>query len=135
METLRWQQNPRYIQQLVRKNVWRSGENGTDPYGWFLLRSEGELKRDWSQSMGSGATLGAGQYPAKFSFDVTSANCSSDFVAFHTGLAASASQASIIAYTNLYVGCGGSVPTTYWAYNTGGTISTFPGRIASGIRA
>jgi hypothetical protein len=124
METLRWQQNPRYIQQLVRRNVWRSGENGTDPYGWFLRRGEGELKRDWSQSMGSGATLGAGQYPAKFSFDVKSANCSSDFVAFHTGLAASASQASIIAYSNLYVGCGGSVPTVYWAYDTGGTIST-----------
>lgn len=74
--------------------------------------------------MGSGATVGAGQYPAKFSFDVTTASCSTDFVAFNTGLTGSASQASVIAYSNLYSGCGGSVPSTYWAYDTGGTAST-----------
>ena len=35
-------------------------------------------------------------------------------------------QASIVAFNNLYVGegCGGTNPTTSWAYNTGGTVVT-----------
>ena len=33
-------------------------------------------------------------------------------------------QASLIAYDNLYSGCTGTVPQIYWAYDTGGTIST-----------
>jgi hypothetical protein len=55
-------------------------------------RYEGVLEGDWSQSMGTGASLGAGQYPAKFSFDLRSANCATDFVAFHTGLLAFSSS-------------------------------------------
>jgi hypothetical protein len=30
----------------------------------------------------------------------------------------------VIAYNNLYHGCGGTVPSVYWAYDSGGTIST-----------
>jgi hypothetical protein len=67
------------------------------------------LKRDWSQDIGPGATVGAGNYPAKFSFSSTTANCASatqpDFVVYGTGLAGSATQASIVAYDNLYSGC------------------------------
>ena len=45
--------------------------------------------------MGAGATVGAANYPAKFSFDPTSANCVTpvtpgqqpDFVVYNTGLA------------------------------------------------
>jgi hypothetical protein len=37
------------------------------------------------------------------------------------------SQASILAYDNLYSGCTGTVPSMYWAYNTGG------GRIANSV--
>jgi hypothetical protein len=125
VETFRWQQEPRYFQQVLRRNAQQSAEGGADSRGWWFQRRHlNELGQDWSQSLGAGATIGAGQYPAKFSFSVTAANCASDFVAFHTGLAGSVSQASIIAYSNLYTGCGGTVPTTYWAYNTGGTIST-----------
>ena len=55
---------------------------------------------------------GGGGYPAKYSFLTTSANCDStatpDFVAYNTGLAGSATQASIIAYDNLYSGCSGA---------------------------
>ena len=29
-----------------------------------------------------------------------------------------------MAYENLYSGCGGNVPSTYWAYNTGGSVVT-----------
>jgi len=39
-------------------------------------------------------------------------------------LAGAAGQASIIAYNDVYSGCG-TVPSVSWAYNTnGGTIST-----------
>jgi hypothetical protein len=78
------------------------------------------------------ATVGADQYPAKFSFSTTSASCDSapttpDFAVFTTGLAGSSTQPSIIAYDNLYTGCTGSHPLIYWQYNTnGGTIVTSP---------
>jgi hypothetical protein len=88
------------------------------------------MKRDWSQSMGSGATVGAQNYPAKYSFNATTANCASaaqpDYVVYGTGLTGSATQASIAAYDNLYAGCSGIVPMVYWAYNTGGTVTTSP---------
>lgn len=78
--------------------------------------------------MGSGATTGLGMYPAKYSFSISSANCSGpgqpDFVVYNTSLMGLSTQASIIAYDNLYSGCSGNVPSTYWAYNTGGTIVT-----------
>ena len=91
-----------------------------------LRRSGLTISRDWSVSLGPNATVGAGNYPAKFSFDVTTANCGTapqpDFVVFNTGV--SGSQASIVAYDNLYSGCGKSVPTTYWAYNNLGIVAT-----------
>jgi len=80
---------------------------------------------------GLAATVGEGQYPAKFSFSTTVANCASastpDFVAYNTGVPGSSSQASIIAFFNIYTGCSTTtypVPAPYWAYNTGGTILT-----------
>jgi len=80
-------------------------------------------------SLGPGGKVGAGQYPAKFSFSLTTAHCASDpnpdFVAFNTSLTGSATQSSIIAFDNLYSGCtGATVPATYWAYNTGGKVVT-----------
>jgi len=45
-------------------------------------------------------------------------------VVYNTGLAGTSTAASIIAYDNLYAGCGGIVPSVYWAFNTGGTIVT-----------
>jgi hypothetical protein len=111
-------QSPRYAQQWLRRNVERRHRR---------RKSHGAIKADWSQSMGTGATVGAGQYPAKFSFSVTTDSCTNDFVIFNTSLAGTAGQASIIAYNNLYSGCGGTVPSVYWAYDTGGTISTSVG--------
>ena len=87
-------------------------------------REKHKLKRDWSVNMGESATVGSGQYPGKFGFDVNSSSCANDYVVFNTGLAGSASQASIIAYNNLYSGCGETVPSSYFAYNTGGKITT-----------
>jgi hypothetical protein len=76
------------------------------------------LTRDWSMNMGSGATVGAGGFPAKYSFNISSANCSSDYVVFNAGLAGGASQPTIIAYNDLYSGCGGAVPQALWQFNT-----------------
>ncbi len=100
------------------------------------LRSAGlqpggtQAHRDWSKNLGTGATVGAGNYPAKFSFDITTANCGNattpDYVVYSAGLAGSATQASIAGFDNLYSGCTGNVPSVYWAYNTGGQILTSP---------
>ena len=74
--------------------------------------------------------MGPTNFPAKFSFDITQATCASDpspdFVIFPTGLASSGTQASIVAYDNLYSGCGGTKPQVYWAYDTGGQVLTSP---------
>ena len=136
---------PRYWQQWLRRNGMQSPtpdqqttdspstdlpatnpfpENAAAP----LTTPRKRFKRDWAKSLGPGATVGAGQYPAKFSFGATSASCGGDpqpdFVAFNTSVPGSATQASIVAFDNLYSGCTGTVPTTYWAYNTGGTVQT-----------
>lgn len=79
--------------------------------------------------MGGSATVGAGMYPAKFSFNpIGAANCGSaaspDFVVYNTSAAGSSTQASIVAYDNLYSSCSGQVPSVYWAFNTGGTVKT-----------
>ena len=86
------------------------------------------IKKDWSMSLGSGATVGAGQYPAKFAVSTTP-SCS-DWVAYNTGVAGSSgTQANIEAYDNIYgtntpseTGCGTAtvaVPKVYWSYYSG----------------
>ena len=131
----RVQQEPRYWQQLFRRSQATPPEAESDmalpfelPHGSKTSTGSKshKLKRDWSEPMGTGATVGAGQYPGKFGFDVTTSSCANDFAIFNTSLAGAAGQASIIAYNNLYPGCPtGTVPSGYFAYNTnGGTIST-----------
>jgi len=154
-QSLRVRQDLRFWHQWYRRNVRRAipvsepafeesqdqNENlpwmDGDWFGWFYWfprkhhprPPRNALKRDWAISLGPNATVGAGNYPAKFSFDISTANCASaaqpDFVVFNTGVATS-SQASIVAYDNLYSGCSssGSVPSTYWAYNTTGSVVT-----------
>ena len=75
--------------------------------------------------------VGAGNYPAKFSFNATSSspiNCASaanpDYVVYNTGATGSATQASVVAYDNIYATtCSGQVPSVYWAFNTSGKSS------------
>ena len=80
----------------------------------------------------SGRRGTAGNFPGKYSFNLTTANCASDaspdFVVYSTGLTGTFNQATIFAFDNLYTGCTGTVPTVYWAYNTGDgeTILTSP---------
>jgi len=122
--------DPRYWQQWNREHLVRTlktGDVGLSTLGF--LPSDGS-QRDWSQNLGSGANAGAGVFPAKYSFQITTATCASgakpDYVVFSTGIQGTSSQASIVAFDNLYSGCSGIVPTVYWAFNTGGRILTSP---------
>ncbi len=83
------------------------------------------LDKDWSEGLGTGI-INPNTFPAKWSFSTGTASCANDFVVYPTGLAGSATEASIIAYYNVYSGCGGTVPKVDWAYNTGGTVTLSP---------
>ena len=101
------------------------------------VRHRGKHKQqpgvDWSVSLGANGTEVQG-YPAKFSFDVTATpNCLKDFVVFPTFVAGSATQATIVAYNNLYSTqgvagglCNQNGPTVMWSYNTGGAVRSSP---------
>jgi hypothetical protein len=146
--------DPRYQMQQLKRSLTQPSAAAQDfAARMTLLRgpiadseADGEMpakslkhpvKKDWSMNLGSG-TMGADQYPAKYSFSTTAAGlCSNsstpDYVVYNTGLAGSntgTKQANIIAYDNIYSGCpsaGGSstVPLVYWSYYTGtGTAST-----------
>jgi len=123
--------DPRFNLQQIKQNTaaQRPGDQLAIEAAKVTVHTPKErLDRDWSENLGTNAKVGADQYPAKFSFFTSTANCGNatqpDYVVFNTSLAGSASQASIVAYDNLYSGCTGTVPSVYWAYNTGGTIST-----------
>lgn len=134
------QQDPRYWHQWHHRALQAAGA-APEPSKYpplSLAESEASKQKSqtglWGQSLVSAsATVGALNYPAKFSFSTsapTSANCAGgsapDYVVFNTGVAGSSTQASIVAFDNLYASstCSGTVPQTYWAYNTGGTVST-----------
>ncbi len=131
--------DPRYWQQWYRNNVKRTLPTDSEApddaaavnpdlrsFEVGRLGAEISSAGAWSENLGAGATVGAGNYPAKYSQSITTASCS-DYVVFNTGLAGSTTQASVVAYDNLYaVGCTAPNPKTYWAYNTGGTVLTSP---------
>ncbi len=76
---------------------------------------------------GGASAVQPNAYPAKYGASLTSASCSNDFVVYPTGAVGTAGEASIVAYNNMYTtGCTGTVPSVYWAYNTGGTVTTSP---------
>jgi hypothetical protein len=111
MQQFQLSRSVRYYQQWVRRNVERkeleSDERGDgdrdadkdedtdrDERGHRRHRPR-RLARDWNAYLGidssnTAARIGAGNFPAKFSFDVTTANCTNDFVVYNTSLAGSA---------------------------------------------
>lgn len=126
------EQDPRYWQQQNRRVAARLPEVETGAASRLDSRASAavpgndqDLSRDWSQDMGSGASVGAINYPAKYSFNTSVASCANDFVVYNTGLFGPA-QASIVAYNNIYSSCGGTVASVYWAYNTGASVLTSP---------
>lgn len=123
MQRFQLSNETRYVQQVRRKNAEKR-DIGREEWRWHHAPEDPHsLKGDWSMDMGPGATVGAGSFPAKYSFDTTSANCAiatqPDFVVYNTSLAGSGTQATIVAFDNLYSSCAGTSPSTYWAYNTG----------------
>lgn len=131
----RVQQDPRYWLQQIRRAQLQADDSITDESEAISLpdgkkkknkkTKKVPIKKDWSESLGAaGAKVGAGFFPAKFTFGTSAASCS-DYVVYNTSLAGSGTQASIISFTNLYTsGCTAPVPKTAWAYNTAGTVST-----------
>ena len=93
----------------------------SEPFANRMIRSR--IQKDWSETLGSSGTVGLGRYPATYTAGAASCN---DFVVFSTGLTGTSSQASIIAFNNIYAGCNSGSPTVYWAYNTAGAITTSP---------
>lgn len=120
---------PRYqLQELERSSSqWRSGAARDKQGGSGLFPA---AQRDWSFDLGRGATAGVGMYPAKYSFDLTTASCGSDFVVFNTSLSGGSGSlpgANIVAFNNLYSGCESAVPAILWGYATGsGRVVTSP---------
>lgn len=89
LDSFKLSANPRYVQQWVRRNAERKGnrkgQQGNQP------QTNG-IQGDWSVYLGNLGTVGAGNYPAKYSFDITAASCTApqpDFVVYNTSLAGS----------------------------------------------
>jgi hypothetical protein len=134
------QKEPRYWHQWARQNGWalrsansriwnhgrdRGGERDVDGDDGHAP-AHNPARRDWALSLGANGTVGAGQFPAKFTFDVNATpSCTADYVAFTTSLAGSATVPSIVGFDNLYSTqpaaggfCNNAGPTVKWAYNT-----------------
>jgi hypothetical protein len=133
LRKLELQQQTRYVQQYLRRNaLFRRPRGPIDP----RLRDTNELQRDWGIAAGSGFTVGEGNFPAKYVFNVTAAaSCSADYVVFTTNQTAAATT-DIYAVNNLYVNaggtglCTGTAPKVMWSYSiqttTDGSADTSP---------
>jgi hypothetical protein len=93
-----------------------------------LTPTPAKQRLDWGMNLLTGGTVGAGQFPAKFTFDINAApDCTNDFVVFNTGLTGIAgSAANIVAFNNLYSTqgsagglCNQDGPSVYWSYFVG----------------
>jgi hypothetical protein len=136
----------RYQQQWLRRNAAVAADASVPETNaaeadavWRIPRPRPILRkwsrpfhRDWSSSIGAGASMPPNAFPAKFGFDTGSASCN-DFVVF-TSDVSGGSALSIVAFNNLYAGsapagaCPGG-PTPLFAYETetnGGVTSTSP---------
>ncbi len=118
--------DPRYQMHLTRRH---RHQEPNDRQQEFRRRREAESGGLWGQSLGSAsAAVGAGMYPAKYSFDSNTLNCAGasepDYVVYNTSVTPSATQASVVAFDNIYTFCTSTIPQVYWSYNTGGTVST-----------
>jgi hypothetical protein len=119
------QQQPRYIQQYLRRYVLPQRPIARPipgPIGRWRLPVD-DLQRDWGLPVGSDLTDGEGNFPAKYVFDVTqAASCTADFVVFTTD-STSTTGTDIYGVNHLYVNsggtglCSGTAPTVLWSYH------------------
>ena len=98
----RVQQDPRYWLQQIKEKMPAAADAATSDVGLgpeiplkkkpVNKKSKAKINTDWSEDMGSGAKVGSGQYPAKFSLSPNSTpNCTTDYVVYNTGLAGATS--------------------------------------------
>ncbi len=82
----RLQAEPRYHRQWLRRNA---AAQGRERIGRHSPHPENAPRKDWGYPLLGGGTSGIGQFPAKFTFDVTATpDCTNDFVVFNqAGLA------------------------------------------------
>ncbi len=127
IQNLKLQQDPRYVQQFLRRNVAFRGlirPPVSDPVS-ILRRSTSQFQRDWGVVVAGGEKMADGTFPAKYQFDVDAApDCTNDYVVFdtdHTGTGTA--RLDIYALNNLYVNengtgyCPGTAPNVMWAYH------------------
>jgi hypothetical protein len=103
MDRFRFSTEPRYVQQWVRRNSEVREDDREERERWHHAE-ENPIHGDWSVFLGNvGATVGtvgADQYPGKYSFDTTVASCASatqpDFVVWNTSLAGSSGAIAAI---------------------------------------
>ena len=98
LQSLQIARDPRYVRDWARRNA----ERKIDWKDWRGHNKPEELMQgDWNVYLGNGGTVGAGNYPAKFSFNMGSANCASatqpDFMVYNTSLTGSAT--AVAAFT------------------------------------
>lgn len=107
---------------------------GFGPHDGWLIPHIGKpinrspIQKDWSMTSGGTGGLAAGHYPAKYQFASTSAESCADYVVFPTGITGTVTQATLIAYNNIYKSptCTGTVPSILLSINTGGLANTSP---------
>ena len=96
LDSFKLSANPRYVQQWMRRNA----QKRVDPDARRSHRpAPNAIKGDWNVYLGNFGTVGAGNYPAKYSFDITAASCTApqpDFIVFNTSLAGSATAVGAI---------------------------------------
>ncbi|MGA2737712.1 MAG: hypothetical protein ABSG65_09700 [Bryobacteraceae bacterium] len=104
---------------LMKALIPATGKEAVPPPSPLTKR----IHKDWSVGIGSNGTTGVGQFPATFT--QTATPCATDYAVYNTGLGGSSSQATIVAYNNIYASCDSGIPTVFYAYNTGAaTVAT-----------
>ena len=146
IQNLQLQRQDRYVEQVLHRNYastfpkaepsnrWRPTPT-PKPIKFGLPDEQDQLHRDWGVVLpAANETMGDGNFPAKYSFDINSApDCTHDFIVFtQTTANAGGGAVTIYALNNLYTGTckTGSVPNVLWAYtfysNSGGAVVGSP---------
>lgn len=150
-------QDPRFLHQLLKSGALSGGSARTalaQPSGTQMNDGEDgtnqpgnqprQRRPDWSVTLGAaGAILPRSTYPAKYTFNVnTPPDCINDYVVFPTLVGGSTTQATLVAFNQLYSTqggagglCGTAGPSVKWAYfNTGGGVRSSPVISADGTK-
>lgn len=103
-ELAKVQDQPRYWHEWFRRNA--ALIRGAQPFAARPVPQPSPARRDssdegiWGESLAAGGTVGAGNFPAKYSFSTTATPTCTDYVAFNTSLPGSGSYAIVFNNTN-----------------------------------